>query len=503
VGNVKDAAPPVAARGLFKRYGSVIALDDVGIVLAAGEVHAIVGENGAGKSTLAKCMAGVVPADAGDVLVDGQEVRLRGRRDAIAAGIGFVPQSLSLVGALTLAENLLLGRAAWLNDAAAAQRDLAAAVARLHARLPLDVPAGRLSLAEQQLGEIALALAQGARILLLDEPTSTLGPVEVQRLIACVRDLAAEGVAVGLVTHRIVEVLEGADRVTVLRGGRLVHEGPTAGLTVDDLATFMVGERERRPPVRNRAAPGAVLLSAQGLEIRDNENLVLSGASLEVRSGEILGVAGVAGPSQAALAEVLVGVRMPAAGCVSVGGQDITGKAGLAAGLGVAYVPDTRPLGLVLERSVAENSSLLRGAEPGFRWFGLRVRAREAKQAEAVCAGYDVRPPKPALLAGGLSGGNQQKLMVGRELERLPKVIVVHGPTQGLDLAAAAAIRTHLAAAAERGAAVVVISADLDEILGISDRMIVLAANAVADELAVQDGAVDMARLGRAMGGAA
>jgi ABC-type uncharacterized transport system ATPase subunit len=500
---VTEGAAPVEACALSKRYGAVTALDAVSIRLAAGEVHAIVGENGAGKSTLAKCIAGVVPADSGDVLVDGVARRLRSRREAIDAGIGFVPQSLSLVGALSLTENLLLGRAAWITDVAAAQRDLARGLERLHARLPLDVPAGRLSLAEQQLGEIALALAQGARILLLDEPTSTLGPMEVERLIHCVRDLAAEGVAVGLVTHRIVEVLKGADRVTVLRGGRLVHDGPTRGLSVDDLATFMVGERERHAPVRGDRKAGGVLLEARDLEIRENEAVVLSGASLSVRRGEILGVAGVAGPSQAALAEVLAGVRQPAAGSVKLDGRDITGKAGEAASLGVAYAPDTRPLGLVLERTVAENASLLRGRDKGFRRFGLRVRSRETQQGAAVAAAYDVRPPKPGLLAGGLSGGNQQKLMVGRELEREPAVIIVHGPTQGLDLAAASAIRRHLAAAADRGAAVVVISADLDEILSISDRMIVLAANSVADELPVVDGAVDMARLGRAMGGAA
>lgn len=497
------AVPLVGARGMRKRYGAVTALHDVGIDLVAGEVHAIVGENGAGKSTLAKCLAGTVVADSGEILVDGVPRRFRGRRAAIDAGVGFVPQALSLVGALTLTENLLLGRSGLVNDHDMARRDLKAAMDRLGSALPLDVPTGRLALAEQQLGEIALALAQGARVLLLDEPTSSLGIVEVQRLISCVRDLARGGAAVGLVTHRIVEVLEGADRVTVLRGGRLVHSGPTAGLDVDSLARFMVGDRERGEPLRRNRAPGAVLLQADGIAINDNGVVVLEGASLEVRGGEIVGVAGVAGPSQAALAETLAGVRQPAAGTVKVSGEETTGEAGRAKLLGLRFVPDARHAGLVLERTVAENGSILRLGEQLFHWFGLRRPAQEAIQGAAICRQYDVRPPRPALPAGGLSGGNQQKLMVGRELERSPTVIVVHGPTQGLDLAAAAAIRGHLAAAADAGAAVLVISADIDEILAVSDRIIVLAGNRIADAFPVVDGAVDMGRLGRAMAGAA
>src|SRR6185369_6509460 len=209
----------------------------------AGEVHAIVGENGAGKSTLAKCIAGAERADRGAILVDGHEQAFAGRRDAIAAGVGYVPQALSLVGALTLAENLMLARDQIVIDHARAAADLTAASQRLNTKLMLDVPTSELSLAELQLAEIALALAQGARVLLLDEPTSTLGPIEVERLIACMRDLARQGTAIGLFTHRIVEVLQGADRVTVLRGGKLVHHGPTAGMTADKLAQLIVGER--------------------------------------------------------------------------------------------------------------------------------------------------------------------------------------------------------------------------------------------------------------------
>jgi ABC-type uncharacterized transport system ATPase subunit len=493
------AGPVVSAWQFSKRYGRVVALDEVNIELMPGEVHAIVGENGAGKSTLAKCIAGAERPDSGAMMVDGHEQVFAGRRDSIAAGIGYVPQALSLVGALTLVENLLVARDGILIDRARAKADLTAAAKRLNASLSLDIPTSRLSLAELQLAEIALALAQGARVLLLDEPTSALGPVEVERLIACMRELANQGTSVGLVTHRIVEVLQGADRVTVLRGGKLVHHGPTAGLTADALAHLIVGERNRdvRPnAARQRGAPRLV---ARNLQVEDNDVPVLTGVSLEVGRGEIVGIAGVAGPSQPALAQALVGILAPASGAVEVDGQDITGDAPGGARLGVAYIPDTRREGLVLDQTIAKNASFMRMHEKGFQRWGLRVTAAEDAYGETICREFDVRPPRTQLVVAGLSGGNQQKLMVGREIAKSPSVVVAHGPTQGLDLAASAAIRNRLAQAAEQGAAVVVISADLDEVLTISDRIVVLASGRITDTIDVRDGKVDMVRLGRAM----
>jgi ABC-type uncharacterized transport system ATPase subunit len=497
----KADRPVVAAASLFKRYGSVIALDDVSIELAPGEVHAIVGENGAGKSTLAKCIAGAERPDRGTIRLDGREVAFSGRRASIAAGIGYVPQALSLVGALTLIENLMLAGDAILIDRERAAADLAAAASRLNTALSLDVPTAELSLAELQLAEIALALAQGARILLLDEPTSALGPIEVEHLIAGLRELARGGTAVGLVTHRIVEVLQGADRVTVLRGGRLVHHGPTAGLTADHLARLIVGERSRDVRRRvERGQAGSARLAAHGLRLADNNGRgLLRDLSLTVKRGEIVGVAGVAGPSQPALAETLAGIRAPAGGHVLVDGIEITGRPHKASTLGLAYIPDTRSQGLVLDRAVAENASVMRLRERAFERFGFRRRDAEVRYAEKICREFDVRPPRPRLLAAGLSGGNQQRLMVGREIEASPAVIVAHGPTQGLDLASAAAIRNRLAAAATAGAAVVVISADLDEILAISDRVVVMAHGRITDIIDARDGDIDMVRLGRAM----
>jgi general nucleoside transport system ATP-binding protein len=325
----------------------------------------------------------------------------------------------------------------------------------------------------------------------------------VERLIACMRELASQGTAVGLVTHRIVEVLKGADRVTVLRVGKLVHHGPTKGLTADALAQLIVGERTRdvqRSGLRQRGVPR---LKARGLRVEDNNLAVLDDVSIDVGRGEIVGVAGVAGLSQPALAQTLVGIRRPARGSVEIDGSEITGHAARGAQHKVAYVPDTRREALVLDLSIAKNASFLRMHEPGFQRYGLRVAATEDRYGAQICAEFDVRPPRPQLLAAGLSGGNQQKLMVGREIAGEPSVIVAHGPTQGLDLAASAAIRSRLTAAAENGAAVIVISADLDEILTISDRIVVLAAGRITDTIDVRDGKVDMVRLGRAMADAA
>jgi general nucleoside transport system ATP-binding protein len=498
-GTAGTGEPPVSAWRLCKRYGHVQALDEVAIDLMPGQVHAIVGENGAGKSTLAKCIAGAERPDSGAILVDGHEQKFSGRRDSIAAGVGYVPQALSLVGALTLAENLMVAREGILIDSARARADLDAAAKRLHTHLSVDVPTSRLSLAELQLAEIALALAQGARVLLLDEPTSTLGPVEVERLIACMRELASQGTAVGLVTHRIVEVLQGADRVTVLRGGKMVHHGPTAGLAANDLAGLIVGERSREVQRSRKPGQGAVRLRARGLDVDEGDIALLKGVDLNVAGGEIVGVAGVAGASQPALAQTLVGIRQPTLGAVEIDGHDITGDAARSTALKVAYVPDTRREGLVLHLNIATNASFMRMHEPGFQRHGLRVLAAEERYGEQICRDFDVRPPRPELLVAGLSGGNQQKLMVGREIEEERSVIVAHGPTQGLDLAASAAIRNRLAAAAEKGAAVVVISADLDEILTICDRIVVLASGRVTDTIDVREGKVDMVRLGRAM----
>jgi simple sugar transport system ATP-binding protein len=493
-------APILSATGIGKRFGPVVALREAGIAFHAGRVTAIVGENGAGKSTLAKILAGVYRPDEGTILIgDRPHASLR-RPEAIAAGIGFVPQSLSFVGTLSIVDNHLLSGTGLMLDRKAARDTLLAAMADLDVSVPLDRSVETLSLAERQLGEIVSAVAGGARILFLDEPTSTLGPAEIDRLIAAVRLLAGRGTAIGLVTHRVREVLDGADDVTVLRAGEVVFQDNCAGLDGEAIARLMVGERSRAQPVLPTPNRSIARLVVDGLSIREKGACLLDAVTFTVGQGEILGVAGVAGPSQPALAEALAGLCNPQGGFILVDHRNITGNPAAAQRAGLAYIPEDRGLGLIPGRSVAENASLLRLDELSGA-FGLRRPGEETKVAQSIVDRFDVRPPRPSLAADRLSGGNQQKLLVGRELDRNPAVVIAHGPTQGLDLAAASAIRAALVATAEAGAAVVVISADLDELLSLSHALIVIAAQKVADRFDLLAGEGDIERIGRAMTG--
>jgi ABC-type uncharacterized transport system ATPase subunit len=489
----------LSASGLTKSFGTVRALADADFELRPGEVHAIVGENGAGKSTLAKIVAGVYPADAGQISIDERPATFRRRQDAIAAGIGFLPQTLSLVGTLSLVENDLLGQKRFRADLSGARAKLAAAAKRTGISVPLDIPAGRLSLVERQMGELLVALAQDARFLLLDEPTSMLGPREVERLIRCLRDLAAGGVGVGLVTHRISEVTGSADRVTVLRSGRVVHHGPAGALDAAAIARLMIGERATTVHRADTRRSGGERLAASGLTLIEDDVTILQDVSLSVASGEILAVAGVAGAAQPALSSILAGIDQPTRGRVSLDGTDITGSAVSAVRLRLAHIPDERAAGVVPSLSVASNASLLRLAERGFRHAGLRRPRAEMRYGVEICSRFGVRPPVPGMRASGLSGGNQQKLLLGRELDRDPAVIVAHSPTQGLDIAATAAIHNALIQAAGRGAAIVVISADLDELIAVADRIVVLSAGKIVDAIDLRTEPFDGARIGRAM----
>jgi ABC-type uncharacterized transport system ATPase subunit len=494
------SAVPVLVKGVTKTFGALTALSDAAISLRAGEVAAIVGENGAGKSTLAKIIAGILPRDAGEIIVNGSVVKSWSRRQAIAAGIGFVPQSLSFVPTLTILENHLLGGEGWRLDKAKALAGLRTAALEMQVDLPFGVPVERLSLAERQLGEIVASVAAGARMLLLDEPTSSLGPIEVERLISTIRRLAAGGTTIGLVTHRIAEVMGGADHITVLRAGRVVLDDVTSGLNPEDIAKLMVGERDRTPPQRASVHSDWQRLVVDGVTLRDDGQMLLDNISFSIRQGEVLAVAGVSGAAQPALAQCIAGLRVADKGRVLLDGVDVTADPFHASTEGLAYIPEDRAEGVVPELAISENASLFQMGEPGFHRLRMRKPSAERAYGRRIIENYDVRPPDPDALAGGLSGGNQQKLLVGRELTRKPGVIVAHGPTQGLDLAAAATIRTALVQAATDGAAVLVISADLDELMEIGHRMIVLAEGKLTAEFDLST-PVDMAALGRAMTG--
>lgn len=493
-------APVLAARDIDKSFGTVVALKKAGVTLRAGRVTAIVGENGAGKSTLAKILAGVLQPDRGEVVLDGKPVSFLRRADAINAGIGFVPQALSFISTLTLAENHLIGQSGIVADRAQAQRELAAACAELGVDLPCHVPLERLSLPERQLGEIASAVASGARVLLLDEPTSSLGPFEIERLIASVRRLAGAGTAIGLVTHRITEVLTGADFVAVLRAGIPVFKGSTEGLDADAIARLMVGV-EIPAQIKLEPHTDLVRLSAEDVSVTVDGSRYLQNITFNVRAGEVVGFAGIASNSQTILAEAIIGLRKPNSGRILIDGIDVTGNARKARGCGVAHIPDDRKTGIVPHLTVAENASVFCLRDGGFAWFGIRSRRAEYEHAAKVAERTDVRPRDPALPVMALSGGNQQKLLVGRELDGKAAAVVAHGPTQGLDLSASADIRRRLTEVAAAGAAVLVISADLDEILSMCHRVFVLSLGRITDSFDLTSGPPDMVRFGRAIGG--
>jgi ABC-type uncharacterized transport system ATPase subunit len=492
------SAIAVIARKVTKRFGALTALADASITLRYGEVSAIVGENGAGKSTLAKIIAGLLAYDEGEIEKDGASFPSWSRREAIASGIGFVPQTLSFIPTLTIVENHLLAATGWRLDKRAAIADLTRTAKEMGVSLALTIPVERLSLPERQIGEIVSAVAAGAKILLLDEPTSALGPLEVQQLITTIRHLAAGGTAIGLVTHRIAEVLEGADHITVLRGGRVMLDSPTAGLNAEAVARMMVGERDRQPPPRAIVTSTWNRLEVRALTVEGENEAILSKLSFSVRQGEVLAIAGVSGAMQPALAECLSGLRTPNGGSINIDGDNVTADPARTTAKGLAYIPEDRLQGVAPALANAANASLFHLRDSGFSAFGLRRQAAEHALAEKIIAAFDVRPPDPALASSGLSGGNLQKLLAGRELERKPGVIVAHGPTQGLDLAAAAAIRGAIVEAAAEGAAVVVISADLDELMEMGHRMIVLSNGRISAEFDLHQ-PVDMTALGQAM----
>jgi simple sugar transport system ATP-binding protein len=493
----------LVARSVAKTFGSVRALDDVDFAVRPGTVHALVGENGAGKSTLAKILAGIEPADAGRMTLDGAPYSPRDRADGKARGVNMVPQQLSLVGELTLVENLLLVGSGRIARRRAARALLAQTLERAGVDVDLDVPTARLSQAHRQLGEIVVALAEGATTLILDEPTASLGPVEVGGLFAHLRALCDLGTAVVLITHRLDEVRTVADEVTVLSHGRLVHHGPARGLSAAEVAHLMVGDLPEPAP-RAARTTGAAVLSARSVSATSETDAAITDLSLTVHAGEIVGIAGVAGSGQNTLMDVLAGLRAPTSGVLEFDGSISPTAVDLLRG-GVAWIPEERADGLVPTLPLGATLSLYdsaRGARGSRRGRG---RARES--ATAHLRDFDVRPPVPELAAGGLSGGNQQKLLVARELGRswpgspdgTPRAVLAYGPTQGLDLRAAGAIRDRLIAAAEAGAAVLVASHDLDEIRGLADRILVLFSGRIVADLPAPEATT--ARVGAAMAG--
>ncbi|MFB2579880.1 ABC transporter ATP-binding protein [Herbiconiux sp. P15] len=488
------------ARSISKSFGPVRALSDVSLVVRPGRVHALVGENGAGKSTLAKVLAGIEQPTSGAMTLGGEPFAPRDRAAAKHAGINMVPQQLSLVGELSLVENYLLVGPRRLANRRSARALLTETLSRAGVAVDLDAPTASLTQAHRQLGEIVVALAEGAHTLILDEPTASLGPLEVGGLFEHLRSLCELGTAVVLITHRLDEVRRVADDLTVLSHGENVHHGSATGLEPSEIARLMVGELAA-PPERARRSAGEVVLSATGLVAASPRDASLEGVDLAVRAGEIVGIAGVAGSGQNLLLDVLGGFVKPHAGSVSLAGAAHGASASVLRGAGLAWIPEERTEAVVPTMTLAENLEVYSTAVGAHRARGAGgPKGAAAAVAERLRA-FDVRPARPELVASGLSGGNQQKLLAARELggDAVPSAVLAYGPTQGLDLRAAQAIRERLVGLAAAGSAVLVASHDLDEVLGVADRVLVMFGGRVVADLPIAEATTE--RLGRAMAG--
>jgi simple sugar transport system ATP-binding protein len=495
---VIDAAPlAVHMRAMHKRFGAVLANVDVNLTVRTGTVHGLVGENGAGKSTLMSVLYGFYRADSGSISVNGKEADIHNADDAIALGIGMVHQHFMLVDTLTALENVMLGAEPhWsLQRATAVVRVKLEALMRatgLHVQL--DTLVADLAVGDQQRLEILKALYRGARVLILDEPTAVLTPQETLQLFDVLRGLRAQGTTIILITHKLKEVMGLCDYVTVMRAGQVVEELPIAQATIAGLAEAMVGRKVHIGRIEGDARQGSeVLLSAQGLEVKDAlQVLRLSGVSLQLHSGEIVGVAGVSGNGQSELLDVLSGLLTPSQGALTVLGQQFSPASWLdpqaARNLGLAHVPEDRHARALVMAFAAWESAVLGYDGLSQYCSGPWMRVDAMQQATgSMMERFDVRPRDPSLPSSKFSGGNQQKLVLARELGQAPKVLLVGQPTRGVDIGAIEFIYSQLRAMRDAGCAVLVVSSELDEILALSDRVIVMNQGRIAGELAIAD----------------
>ena len=504
-----DPASPVAVQltGITKRFPGVVANRDVDITVRAGSVHAVVGENGAGKSTLMKILYGMQRPDEGTIAIDGSVVTLGTPAQAIAAGIGMVHQHFMLADNLTVLENVVLGsepRKGLRLDFGAARSRILEISQSYGLGVRPDALVEDLGVGERQRVEILKVLYRGARILILDEPTAVLVPQEVRDLFRAVRELTGRGFTVLFISHHLDEVLEIADEITVIRRGETVATVLPGDVTAGRLAELMVGSELPSPQTRESTVTDTVVLEAAGLTVRDGEGrAALDDVSLIIRAGEIVGIAGVEGNGQTELVEALMGMAPITSGSISLAGQDMTGwttRARREAGVG--FVPEDRGRhGLLLDAPLWENRVLGHQTQAPNRRGPWIDRSGARADTERIVREYDVRTPGIDVTAGSLSGGNQQKLVVGREMSGSPRLLLAAHPTRGVDVGAQAAIWDQLRDARAAGLAVLLISSDLDELVGLSDTLKVMwCGRVVAD---ADPATVTPEQLGSAMTGAA
>jgi ABC-type uncharacterized transport system ATPase subunit len=484
-------APLLELEGIRKEFPGVVANDDVDFELRAGEVHALLGENGAGKSTLMNILYGLYHPDEGEIRLRGEPARISSPREAIDLGIGMVHQHFMLIPVMTVTENIVLGvepnRGPLLNidEARDRVRDISK---RFGLAVNPDAKIESISVGQQQRVEILKALYRGADILILDEPTAVLTPQEADELFAILKSLQAEGKSIIFISHKLHEVLEIADRITVLRRGKTIETVPREGATEESLAKLMVG-REVLLRVEKTAAaqPGETVLELDDLHVRDQRGLeAVRGVSLQVRAGEIVGIAGVDGNGQSELIDAIAGLRKAESGRVLVDGKDVTDegcKECLDAGLG--HIPEDRHRrGLILDFSLAENLALHDYDRPPGSRYGWLFPKRLVERAKGLLTEFDVRGGTPSTPAASLSGGNQQKVVLAREITRDPRVLVAAQPTRGLDVGAIEFVHRRLVDERDEGRAILLVSFELDEILSLSDRILVLYEGKIVGEYA-------------------
>jgi ABC-type uncharacterized transport system ATPase subunit len=501
-----EASTVLEMRGITKRFPGVVADDHVDFDVRQGEVHALLGENGAGKSTLMNILYGLYKHDEGEIVVRGQNVSFGSARDAIDEGIGMVHQHFMLIPVMTVAENIVLAKepteARVLLDYDEAVKRVREISTRFGLAVDPNALVENISVGQEQRVEILKALYRGAEILILDEPTAVLTPQEAGELFQIVRSLQAEGTSIIFISHKLNEVLEIADRITVLRRGKKIETVPREGATEEGLARMMVGRevllRVEKPP----AQVGDTLLEVRGLQVNDERRLpAVRDVSFAVRAGEIVGIAGVEGNGQSELIEAITGLRKVEGGEVAVGGrviQHATARKMLNAGVG--HIPEDRQRrGLVLEFSIAENIALHDYCYPPDSRWGWLFPRRLVQRARTLIREFDIRGGNPATRAAALSGGNQQKLVAAREVARDPKVLVAAQPTRGLDVGAIEYLHRRLVEERDKGRAILLVSLELDEIISLSDRILVMYEGRVVGE---HTGSVSEEEIGLEMLGA-
>ncbi|HXC54144.1 MAG TPA: ABC transporter ATP-binding protein [Rhizomicrobium sp.] len=480
-------------RDIEKFFGPVHANRGVSLAIPQGSITGIVGENGAGKSTVMSIVYGLYEADSGDVLVDGKKLRIRSSRDAIAAGIGMVHQHFMLVDTFTVLENVVLGAEAGgmlAPSLKAARSELERLEREYSLKVDPDALVGDLPVGEQQRVEILKALFRGARILILDEPTAVLTPQETDQLFRILRALRDRGTTVILISHKLREIMAVTDLVYVMRHGQVVAERKTADTSREDLAELMVGRKVRLVLDKAPAKPGVVLMTADGLGVRAKNGVaLLDNVSFTLRAGEIVGIAGVSGNGQTELLEVLSAIRPPSSGKLTVGDKTITpqhpANPAQMRKLGVAHVPEDRHrYGMAGAFTASETSILGLQRNPPFRRGGLLDYGAMTRHCAALMERYDVRPRRPQQRATSFSGGNQQKLVLARETAQEPRVLLVGQPTRGVDIGAIEFIHRQLVALRDAGCAILVVSVELDEVMSLADRILVMYAGRIVGEVA-------------------